>query len=324
MKQKMHLPNFEMVRELFGNQDKHLHAIREAFGVQAYVRDEHINLEGGKSDVLKVEEIFKELIARLEAGVELTEVDVAMIIDHVQNGKGELSLQADFHRISVFGNNRYIAPKTEGQSDYVNAVRDNDVVFGIGPAGTGKTYLAVAMAVAALKSKRVRKICLVRPAVEAGEKLGFLPGDFRAKVDPYLRPVYDGLADMMDFEQMSRLIEKETIEVVPLAFMRGRTLSHSFLILDEAQNTTPKQMKMFLTRLGSMSKAVITGDITQIDLPENVESGLIQAQYVLAGIEGVRFIYLSRQDIVRHKLVQSIVHAYEQVQDNRGGQSQKR
>lgn len=310
MKEKIELPNVEITRELFGDQDNYLHMLRQKFGVQIYVRNSHLYLEGNEPDVKKTVEIVHDIIHKLQHGGAIDESEVNHIIDCVQNGVDDSSPESS-DRIKVFGGVRYIVPKTEGQKKYVTAMQNNDVVFGIGPAGTGKTYLAVAMAVAALRNNVVRKIVLVRPAVEAGEKLGFLPGDYRQKVDPYLRPVYDGLGDMMDFDKMSRFIEKEIIEVVPLAFMRGRTLSNAYLILDEAQNTTPMQMKMFLTRLGRMSKAVITGDDTQIDLPNNVESGLIQAQKILGNIDGVSFIYLNKQDIVRHKLVQSIVDAYE-------------
>jgi phosphate starvation-inducible PhoH-like protein len=236
--------------------------------------------------------------------------DLGFLVRLLENGE-DLSPQTLLaERIAVPSQKRFVSPKSLGQRRYIQAIRQHDIVIGIGPAGTGKTYLAMAMAVAELERKECSRIILARPAVEAGEKLGFLPGDLLEKVNPYLRPLYDALYDMLDFDKAQRLIERGAIEVAPLAFMRGRTLNDSFIILDEAQNATVEQMKMFLTRLGFYSKAVITGDVTQVDLPSGKESGLIQIQHILQGIEGIAFVYFSERDVVRHPLVQEIVKAY--------------
>jgi len=246
----------------------------------------------------------------LEAGIRLDPADLSFLLRLLENGE-DLSPQTLLaERIAVPSQKRFISPKSLGQRRYIQAIRQHDLVIGIGPAGTGKTYLAMAMAVAELERKEFSRIILARPAVEAGEKLGFLPGDLLEKVNPYLRPLYDALYDMLDFERAQRLIERGAIEVAPLAFMRGRTLNDSFIILDEAQNATVEQMKMFLTRLGFYSKAVITGDVTQVDLPSSKDSGLIQIQHILQGIQGIDFVYFSERDVVRHPLVQEIVKAY--------------
>jgi len=246
----------------------------------------------------------------LEAGMRLDLADLGFLLRLLENGE-ELSPQTLLaERIAVPSQKRFVSPKSLGQRRYLQAIRRHDIVIGIGPAGTGKTYLAMAMAVAELERKEFSRIILARPAVEAGEKLGFLPGDLLEKVNPYLRPLYDALYDMLDFDKAQRLIERGAIEVAPLAFMRGRTLNDSFIILDEAQNATVEQMKMFLTRLGFYSKAVITGDVTQVDLPSGKDSGLIQIQHILQGIQGIDFVYFSERDVVRHPLVQEIVKAY--------------
>jgi phosphate starvation-inducible PhoH-like protein len=238
--------------------------------------------------------------------------DVDMIIDLVVGGKSEQQLQGqNLDEVILFAKDNVVKARGEKQKEYYRLVRENDIVFAIGPAGTGKTYLAVAMAVAAFRNREVTKLVLARPAVEAGESLGFLPGDLKEKVDPYLRPLYDALDDMIPPEKLKGMMEKRGIEVVPLAYMRGRTLNNAFVILDEAQNATTMQMKMFLTRLGANSRAIITGDITQIDLPKNVESGLVQAERILKGIDGLGFVYFDKADVVRHRLVKEIIKAYE-------------
>jgi len=245
-----------------------------------------------------------------EQGAGSDEEDVRMALQSFQEGEEDRG-DGPFPRILLSAKKQAIRPRSQGQHLYVSSIAKYDIVFSIGPAGTGKTYLAVAVAVAALKEKRVSRIILARPAVEAGERLGFLPGDFQEKVDPYLRPLHDALYDMMPPDRIRQLLDMRVIEVVPMAYMRGRTLNHAFVILDEAQNTTPIQMKMFLTRLGAHSKAVITGDITQVDLPETTNSGLIQIQGILRGIEGIKFVYLTERDVVRHVLVQEIIKAYD-------------
>jgi len=272
-----------------------------AKGITALVLDIDNTLTADRSQELP-EEVAAWLAAMRKAGVKLT---------IVSNGaeKRVKELTEDFVTVTVKG--RPIRPKTLGQKEYLNAIRSNAITFGVGPAGTGKTYLAVAMAVKAFKAKEVSRIVLTRPAVEAGEKLGFLPGDLQQKVDPYLRPLYDGLFDMLGAETYERLVEKQIIEVAPLAYMRGRTLDDSFIILDEAQNTTPEQMKMFLTRMGVGSKVVVTGDVTQIDLPERTRSGLVDALHVLKNVNGIAQCYFTEKDVVRHRLVQEIIKAYE-------------
>ena len=268
-----------------------------------------LTLEGNAAAVEKAAKVISELSRILETRPSLTDAEIDGVIDAVTRDH-QLETESSVG-IEVFQKGRSIVPRTRGQERYIEAIRESDLVFGIGPGGTGKTYLAVAMALSDLKTGRFRKIVLARPAVEAGEKLGFLPGDMQEKVNPYLRPLYDALEDMMAFGQMQKYMSQDIIEVVPLAYMRGRTLNSSFIILDEAQNCTSSQMKMFLTRLGVSSKAVVTGDITQVDLPSGDVSGLVEVQTLLRGIEGIGFVYLTRRDIVRHRLVQEIVDAYE-------------
>ena len=298
-------------RLLFGQNDCYLRRIEDSFKVQIVARGENIFIEGSEDEVIKVEKLFNDLTLRLKQGDYITEQYLNYSIEMVSEGNGSPAEIMAADHLSDFTLKLKIRPRTIGQKKYLEAIEENDLVFSIGPAGTGKTYLAVAVAVSALKEKRVNRIVLVRPAVEAGESLGFLPGDIRAKVDPYLRPVYDALHDMMPAEKIKKLIELGIIEILPLAFMRGRTLNQTFVILDEAQNTTSAQMKMFLTRLGEGSRAIINGDITQIDLNDKEGSGLVLIQKILAGIKGIDFAYLTDKDVVRHQLVQRILRAYE-------------
>jgi phosphate starvation-inducible protein PhoH and related proteins len=263
--------------------------------------------------------VAQHMIDLARAGTPFATDDIERFAESVQSTEGGPARLTEGGRIVVPGAKKAIAPKTEGQRQYLEAIDRNDIVIGVGPAGTGKTYLAVAMAVDALFRKRVKRIVLARPAVEAGENLGFLPGDLQDKVDPYLRPLYDALEDMMPGERMKRALETRAIEIAPLAYMRGRTLNDSFVILDEAQNATGLQMKMFLTRLGVNSKAVITGDRTQIDLPRHTESGLVQVERVLKGIEGIEFVYMQATDVVRHRLVKEIIRAYQVAEDGAAG-----
>ena len=290
-----------------GLNDANLKAVKKEFGVSVTSREGVVHLEGEEAGVSRAARVLEELKSLGELGSRVGPAELESVIEAVRN---DVDLKA-VERIEVFLKEAPVVPRTKGQERYVSAMRQADVVFCTGPAGSGKTYLAVAMAVAALRAADVRRIVLVRPAVEAGEKLGFLPGDMREKVDPYLRPLYDALNDMMDFERVRQFCDRGVIEVAPLAFMRGRTLNHSFIILDEAQNCTVGQMKMFLTRLGGSSKAVITGDVTQIDLPVSEASGLEHAWELLRGIAGIRFVALTGRDIVRHRLVQEIVDAYQ-------------
>lgn len=307
--------------QLLGYNDANLQIIEDRFESKVSVRGDQITLRGSQAEVVKIEKVFKELIYILNKNGNLTPNDVETVIDLVTvNGSGT-EPQADFsseeaESAILFTKVGVIKARTPGQKNYVQQVRKNDIVFAIGPAGTGKTYLAVAVAVAALKNRDVTRIVLARPAVEAGESLGYLPGDIREKIDPYLRPLYDALEDMLSAEKLRDYIEKRIVEIVPLAYMRGRTLHNAFVILDEAQNASAIQMKMFLTRLGAHSRAIITGDITQIDLPTSTTSGLVQIQEVLKEIQGVSFVYLDRNDVVRHKLVKEIIDAYDRFKTN--------
>lgn len=299
-------------RVLFGQNGVFLRIIEEAFGIKIIARGETVTLEGAEKDVKQVETVIHDLISHLRKNNELSERYVLYSISMVkQNGVGPAKEIESAALITSIVTKESIKPRTVGQKEYVKAMETHDIVMVIGPAGTGKTYLAVATAVAALKQKKVNRIILCRPAVEAGESLGFLPGDIRAKVDPYLRPVYDALHEMLPSDKIQKLMELGTIEIVPLAFMRGRTLNSSYIILDEAQNTTLAQMKMFLTRTGEDSKAVITGDITQIDITDKKSSGLILCQKILEKVEGIKFVYLTEKDVVRHKLVAEVIRAFE-------------
>ena len=301
---------------LFGARDQHLRKIRERLGVSISARDAQIHVQGPEQAVAQTTEVFEQLRGLLNRRGELTPDDVNRVIALVT---GDEPVPPEYPPIEVMNAGRQIRPRTPGQARYVDAIRRHDLVFSIGPAGTGKTYLAVATAVAALKQEAVRKIVLVRPAVEAGESLGFLPGDLQAKINPYLRPLLDALREMIDFDQLKRYTEQDVIEVIPLGYMRGRTLNEAFIILDEAQNTSVSQMKMFLTRMGAGSKIVVAGDITQIDLPANQRSGLVDAVVRLRNIEGFYNVELTGADIVRHRLVQEIVQAYEDRPKKRRG-----
>jgi len=291
---------------LFGTQQRHLRRVRDAFNVRVVAREGFLRIEGDESDVGLATQALQRMQDKARSGEALAEDDVADAISQAaRSGDEEFGRRA----IEVMGG-RVVAPKTPGQKRYVEAIKRNDLVFCIGPAGTGKTYLAVAMAVSALKQEIVQRIVLARPAVEAGERLGFLPGDIAAKINPYLRPLYDALGEMMDRRQTRKYVESDLIEIVPLAYMRGRTLNDAFIILDEAQNCTVTQMKTFLTRMGQRSRIVVTGDVTQIDLAEGEMSGLVHAQGILTPMPNIDFVYLGQEDIVRHRLVQDIVDAY--------------
>ncbi|SPF44969.1 putative enzyme with nucleoside triphosphate hydrolase domain [Syntrophobacter sp. SbD1] len=300
-----------LIQLLAGEQNAHLKIIERQLDVEVHLRGNQLTVSGARADVEVGERLLHELADLVQDGYPLYESDILFAIQILSDNINRRLRDIFLDQVFIASNKRAISPKSVKQKEYIEAIRTYDIVFGVGPAGTGKTYLAMAMAVAAMSKDAVRRIVLVRPAVEAGEKLGFLPGDLAEKVNPYLRPLYDALHDMMDFERANNLIQRGAIEVAPLAFMRGRTLNDSFAILDEAQNTTAEQMKMFLTRLGLGSKAVITGDITQIDLPENKPSGLVEAIGLLKEVKGIRMVYFTKRDVVRHKLVQDIIDAYE-------------
>ncbi len=303
--------DMEQMHALFGDFDENINIIQKEYKVSIYSRDDEIRIKGDENAVQKASEVINLLIGMIEKGEQLTDQSIRYAISMANDGKGEELDQLSKSCICVSHTGKPIKPKTVGQSKYVDSIKKNTITFGVGPAGTGKTYLAVALAVRAFKAHEVQRIILTRPAVEAGEKLGFLPGDLQNKVDPYLRPLYDALFDMMGAEAFQRNMERGCIEVAPLAYMRGRTLDDSFIILDEAQNTTPEQMKMFLTRLGFNSKMVITGDVTQIDLPDSKRSGLVEATKILKSIDGIAINRFTEKDVVRHRLVQDIVRAYE-------------
>jgi len=311
-------------RILFGQGGSFLRLIESQFDAKIVARGENITIQGEEKEIRQLEALFNSLLTHLNKNKELSEKHLLYTISLVKEGQNialdDLQMSS---LVTSIVTKEVIQPRTVGQRDYVQAMKEFDIVFSIGPAGTGKTYLAVAKAVASLKKKEVNRLVLVRPAVEAGESLGFLPGDIRAKVDPYLRPVYDALHDMLNAEKIRKLMDLGIIEIVPLAFMRGRTLNNSYVILDEGQNTTVAQMKMFLTRLGTNSRSVVTGDITQVDLVDRRASGLIQIQKILSGIEGIKFVYLTERDVVRHKLVQDIIKAYEKYENERESEKQK-
>jgi phosphate starvation-inducible PhoH-like protein len=303
-----------LLQNLCGERNSNLKLVEEALQVKASLRGDQITLFGEESDVRLAKRVLEELYDLLSEGYPLYPSDVNHAIK-ILSGKYKANLKDIFlDAVYVTSKKRIITPKSLAQKEYIEAIRKYDIVFGIGPAGTGKTYLAMATAISALNSGKINRIILVRPAVEAGEKLGFLPGDLAEKVNPYLRPLYDALHDMIDFDQTSAMLQRGVIEVAPLAFMRGRTLNDCFVILDEAQNTTSEQMKMFLTRLGISSKAVITGDVTQIDLPNGIASGLIETMKILDSIQGLKFVYFTDKDVIRHRLVQDIIKAYERAE----------
>ena len=311
IEQVLQIERIEDVLTLFGNADQNVKIIEEHFGVNIVCRGTEVKITGEPEAVSKAQRTVDTLLAMIAKDGNLSEQNVRYVITLVEQGSEQSMAQMNNSCIAITVKGKPVKPKTLGQKKYIDAIQNNTITFGIGPAGTGKTYLAVAMAVRAFRDEQVSRIILTRPAVEAGEKLGFLPGDLQDKVDPYLRPLYDAMFDMMGPEHFQRNMEKGTIEVAPLAYMRGRTLDDSFIILDEAQNTTPEQMKMFLTRLGFNSKAIVTGDVTQIDLPNAGRSGLVEAVKVLKNIDDIAIMRLTEKDVVRHKLVQDIIAAYE-------------
>ena len=316
---QLHVENLQDAEVVFGTKDENVRLIEEAFSVSILLRENAISVLGEPTDIDRAQAVLKKLFTQAQNQEPISRQGVIYFIDMVADGQAS-GLQT-FHPdvLCVTNRGKQIKAKTLGQKKYIEALKKNTIVFGIGPAGTGKTYLAVAMAVTAFRNKEVSKIILTRSAVEAGEKLGFLPGDLQDKVDPYLRPLYDALFDIMGADAFEKHLEKGVIEVAPLAYMRGRTLDDAYIILDEAQNTTAEQMKMFLTRIGFGSKAVVTGDITQIDLPGDKKSGLKETTKILQGIDDIAFMYLTEKDVVRHALVQKIIKAYEAYGSKRGG-----
>ena len=312
------LENTEQALTLFGSFDENIKMIEREYSVSIVTRGSELKILGDEEDVSKALRAINSLIIMIGKGETLTDQNVRYVLSLVNEGHEDKLANMTNDAICISSKGRPIKPKTLGQRKYTEAIENNTITFGVGPAGTGKTYLAVAMAVTAFRAKEVNRIILTRPAVEAGEKLGFLPGDLQSKVDPYLRPLYDALFEMLGAENFQRYQELGRIEVAPLAYMRGRTLDDSFIILDEAQNTTPEQMKMFLTRLGFRSKMVVTGDITQIDLPDGKKSGLKTVMRILKDVDDIAIIKLNQKDVVRHKLVQDIVNAYEKYNEERG------
>lgn len=315
MDQIINIDRMEHAVALFGSFDENIKLIEESLNVKAHARGSEIKITGEPENVLRATKVVESLLDFVNRGEQLSEQNVRYCISLINDGSEEKIGELAGDCICITAKGRPIKPKTLGQKKYTNSIRNNTITIGVGPAGTGKTYLAVAMAVTAFRAKEVNRIILTRPAVEAGERLGFLPGDLQSKVDPYLRPLYDALFDMLGAESYQKYFERGNIEVAPLAYMRGRTLDDSFIILDEAQNTTNEQMKMFLTRLGNNSKMVINGDITQIDLPSGIKSGLKEATRILKSIKGIECLHFSEKDVVRHKLVQDIIKAYEKSQE---------
>jgi phosphate starvation-inducible PhoH-like protein len=315
---RLSFKNHDTLRILCGEQDSNIKIVEKRIGLSINIRGTEFILNGGDWEIDLAEKVLRQLYELIKNDFPVYPTDVEHAIRILSRDQSANLKSIFLDSVYISSKKRIITAKTVNQKEYIEGIRNYDIVFAIGPAGTGKTYLAMAMAVASLAKKEVNRVVLARPAVEAGERLGFLPGDLYEKVNPYLRPLYDALHDMMEFDDASRLIQKGIIEVAPLAFMRGRTLNDSFVILDEAQNATTEQMKMFLTRLGFSSKAVITGDVTQTDLPAGKTSGLIEARDLLEGIEGIKFVYFSRDDVVRHPLVQKIIDAYEQSEKKRG------
>lgn len=308
---RMEVDSMDTALAVFGSCDENIRLLEQSLGVTAVCRGTELKFSGPEDAVQKARRAVDAMLALREGGTPLEEQTVRYCISLADAGEEEKVQELAGGCIAITAKGRPVRPKTLGQKQYVEAIMRNAVTFGVGPAGTGKTYLAVAMAVKAFKARQVSRIILTRPAVEAGEKLGFLPGDLQNKVDPYLRPLYDALFDMLGAETYQKLLEKQLIEVAPLAYMRGRTLDDAFIILDEAQNTSPEQMKMFLTRMGTGSKVVVTGDVTQIDLPDKARSGLVDALQVLKNVQGIAMMFFSEKDVVRHRLVQEIIRAYE-------------
>lgn len=321
--QKIQVPN-EYVSNVFGSFDCNVQKLEKEYDVSIVNRGDDIIITGEADSVKKASDIINALTAIAETGQAIEEQNINYLINEANDNMLADAVKINGEVICLTINGRPLRPKTFGQKKYVDAIKNNTIVFGIGPAGTGKTYLAMAMAITAFKNNDVNRIILTRPAIEAGENLGFLPGDLQQKVDPYLRPLYDALYEIMGADNFTKNMEKGLIEVAPLAYMRGRTLDNSFIVLDEAQNTTPEQMKMFLTRLGYGSKAVITGDITQIDLPKGKSSGLMEASKILNSIEGVKICSLTNKDVVRHPLVQRIINAYEKYENKKQRYEAKR
>ncbi len=312
MEKIIKLETHQEAQALFGPHDENIMAMEKEFKVKIIVRGEHLKISGTATNIKKASELVIYILNAMRGGqTELGRTDFTYLVANFKKPREKRSAEVPKEGIFQTSSGKQIGPKTKGQREYVEAIKKHDIVFGMGPAGTGKTYLAMACAVEALKKQEVRRIILTRPAVEAGESLGFLPGNIHEKISPYLRPLYDALYDMMEAERIEKYIETGIIEVAPLAYMRGRTLNDAFIVLDEAQNCTAEQMKMFLTRLGFDSKAVITGDMTQSDLPDGKPIGLLQAQDILSDIEGIKFIYLTGSDVVRHALVQLIIEAYD-------------
>ena len=308
---RMEVDSMDTALAVFGSCDENIRLLEQSLGVTAVCRGTELKFSGPEDAVQKARRAVDAMLALREGGTPLEEQTVRYCISLADAGEEEKVQELAGGCIAITAKGRPVRPKTLGQKQYVEAILKNAVTFGVGPAGTGKTYLAVAMAVKAFKARQVSRIILTRPAVEAGEKLGFLPGDLQNKVDPYLRPLYDALFDMLGAETYQKLLEKQLIEVAPLAYMRGRTLDDAFIILDEAQNTSPEQMKMFLTRMGTGSKVVVTGDVTQIDLPDKARSGLVDALQVLKNVQGIAMMFFSEKDVVRHRLVQEIIRSYE-------------
>lgn len=319
VEKKIIIENVNML-DLLGFNDSNLKILEDRFNASITVRGDNVIIKGVSEEVELIEKLLNEMAYVLNTSGRLGTNDVNTILELTVEGK-EIVEEGELDSIILYTTKDVIKARTPGQINYINLARKNDICFAIGPAGTGKTYLAVAIAVSALKRGLVKKLILARPAVEAGESLGFLPGDFREKIDPYLRPLYDALDDMIPSEKLKNYIEKRIIEIVPLAYMRGRTLNNAYVILDEAQNATTMQMKMFLTRLGGSSKSIVTGDITQIDLPAKQVSGLVQAREILSKVEGVAFVYFDKSDVVRHKLVKDIIDAYEKFSNTKNGNS---
>jgi phosphate starvation-inducible protein PhoH and related proteins len=319
---KLSFDDTHVARNLFGPREENIKYLRKYFDIRTSVRGNHLTLMGRKKELESSSKVIHELAGIVKTGHSISSADIDQAVRYIsQTDKGFDELYKD--QIYIPTTRKVVTPKTRNQKLYVEAIRNHDIVIGIGPAGTGKTYLAMAMALSAYFRKEVSRIILTRPAIEAGEKLGFLPGTMYEKVNPYLRPLYDALYDMVDMDRAARLIEKGALEIAPLAFMRGRTLNDAFVILDEAQNTASEQMKMFLTRLGFSSRTVVTGDVTQIDLPDKRSSGLVEIQHVLKGVRGIKFLYFTERDVVRHPLVQKIIKAYERksgVEGEKGGQ----
>ena len=314
MQMNLHFEDVEEAKALFGPHNDHLKAIEKKLAVKVHTKGGNVVIEGDALDVELAGRLLRELQRLLKRGYPIYVSDIDFAIRILSSDRSTNLEDIFLDTVYISSQKKVVTPKSVVQKEYIDTMRTHDMVIGIGPAGTGKTYLAMAMALSFLMKKEVQRIVLTRPAVEAGEKLGFLPGDLYEKINPYLRPLYDALHDMLDFDQASKLMERGIIEVAPLAFMRGRTLNDSFVILDEAQNTKPEQMKMFLTRMGFGSKVVITGDITQVDLPDGKASGLIQIQHVLKKIQGIKFVYFSEKDVIRHPLVQDIIKAYEEAE----------